>query len=358
MRLMTARDQRPSLRFVEGINVELTYGCQLDCPHCLQADQRARGETAWADPEPIRRALIEALDLGLIRTGINFTGGEILRAGSPLPALLETTRALGVPVRLNTNGWWGRARRFLVGKLRFDSAEVLIGWLQAMGVAVLALSIDERYGRYPGLWSSNVAIVRRCERLRQPYELIFTGLTGDRIDAWRRRLADETATDLGMMAIRDMERVDIGAAAGRLDRGTEDDRQPLARLRQTDCALRGFYRPAFLHLAPDGGVRSCLYAVGAGWLGNIRTQSLRAIAEGFSGNPVTACFSGANFERTVTQVLPTQSEPARRLRHPCGLAATLARRIACDRLRSSAITGYSGDRRQRHGQAGDGTNGG
>lgn len=42
MRLMTARDQRPSLRFVEGINVELTYGCQLDCPHCLQADQRAR----------------------------------------------------------------------------------------------------------------------------------------------------------------------------------------------------------------------------------------------------------------------------------------------------------------------------
>lgn len=196
MCLMTARDQRPSLRFVEGINVELTYGCQLDCPHCLQADQRARGETAWADPEPIRRALIEALDLGLIRTGINFTGGEILRAGSPLPALLETTRALGVPVRLNTNGWWGRARRFLVGERRFDSAEVLIGWLQAMGIAA-----------------------------------------------------------------------------------------------------------------------------------------------GFSGNPVTACFSGANFERTVTQVLPTQSEPARRLRHPCGLAAAQARRIAEGARRSASLVG-------------------
>lgn len=98
---------RPSLHWVEGINFELTYGCNLSCDHCLQADLRARGWSGWAAPGPIRQAILDAHALGWVGLGINFSGGEILRAGSPLPRLLETTAALGIPVRVNTNGWWG-----------------------------------------------------------------------------------------------------------------------------------------------------------------------------------------------------------------------------------------------------------
>lgn len=327
MRTPATRDKRPSLRFVEGINFELTYGCQLDCPHCLQADHRARGETAWADPGSIQRALIEATHLGLVREGVNLTGGEILCAGSPLPMLLATTRALDVPVRLNTNGWWGLAQQIRIGERHFGRAVDLIVWLQSMGVAVLVLSIDKRFERYPGLWASNVAIVRLCERLQQPYELVFTGLSSDRIEATLQRLADATATGLSMMAISDMECVDIGAAAGTLARRTVDDHPRLEWLRQSDCGLRGFYRPSFLHVAPDGGVRSCLYAVGAGWLGNIRTQSLTRIVAGFAANPVVRCFSGAGLEAAAESYLTSETDGGRKPRHPCALAAELAKRI-------------------------------
>ena len=319
--------KRPSLRFVEGVNFELTYGCNLSCPQCLQADSRARGDTAWADPEPIRRAMIEAVRLGLTRAGINLTGGEILRAGSPLPKLLETTDEMGVPVRLNTNGWWGQARRFQVGSQRFNTPEDLIVWLQAMGVAVLALSVDKRYERYPALWRGNVAIIRHCERLQQPYELVCTGLSPEEIDAAIQTLTREVGAELRLMAISAMERVDIGAAAGTLEQAPIADIGPLERLRQTDCALNGFYRPFFLHVAPDGGVRSCLYAVGSGWLGNIRTQTLREIVEGFETNPVVRFFSGASFETTVKQIA-ADADDARFPRHPCGLAAALARRLS------------------------------
>jgi hypothetical protein len=327
MRITATRDKRPSLRFVQGINVELTYGCQLDCPHCLQADHRARGETAWADPGPIQRALREALDLGLIPVGINLTGGEILRAGSPVPMLLETTRALGVPVRLNTNGWWGRARQFRIGEQGFATAEELILWLQSMGVAILALSMDERFVRYPALWSSTVTIVRLCERLQQAYELIFTGLSSEQIDVMLGRLAEETRTELRMMAISDMERVDIGAAVGTVDRGMLNDPHPLERLRQTDCGLRGFYRPVFLHLAPNGGVRSCLYAVGAGWLGNIHTQSMTEIVAAFATNPVVRCFSGAGLASAAEAHWSSIRDDSRRPCHPCALAVELARHV-------------------------------
>lgn len=328
MRHSTAtRALRPSLQFVKAINVELTYGCQFDCPHCLQADHRARGEMAWADPGPIQRALTEALDIGLIRQGVNFTGGEILRADSPLPLLLETTQALGIPVHLNTNGWWGHARQIQIGERHFDTAAELIAWFQSMGVALLALSMVKRFVRYPALWSSNVAILRLCERLQQPYELIFTGLSAAKIDELLGRLAEETGTELEWMTLSDMERVDIGAASGSLDQGRLDELPLLERLQQTDCGLRGFYRPAFLHIAPGGGVRSCLYAVGAGWLGNIHIQSLTEIVAGFAANPVVRCFSGADLSSVVETQWSNLMSGCQRPRHPCALAVDLARGI-------------------------------
>ena len=68
---MKQHGSRPSLLWVEGINFELTYGCNLSCAHCLQADLRARGLTGWAAHVFEQRA-----NNRIIRPSAEYTGVE------------------------------------------------------------------------------------------------------------------------------------------------------------------------------------------------------------------------------------------------------------------------------------------
>ena len=307
---------RPSLHWVEGINFELTYGCNLSCDHCLQADLRARGWSGWAAPGSIRQAILDAHALGWVGLGINFSGGEILRAGSPLPRLLETTAALGIPVRVNTNGWWGRARHIRIGERVFADADAVIAWLQDAGVAVLALSYDRCLAQYPGLWRSVVAVIEHGERRALPTELILTGVADSEAEILPAWLEARIGRPCAHLTIMQTDLVDLGGAA-RCD-AVVTPQVAAERLRQTDCRLRGFYRPHVLHVGPDGGVRSCMMAAGAGWLGNLHQERLPALARGFADNPVVRWFA-ANAARPFV--------PAHGLsgRHPCAVAVAQAR---------------------------------
>ena len=80
-----------------------------------------------------------------------------------------------------------------------------------------------------------------------------------------------------------------------------------------------------LHVTPDGGVRTCMYASGAGWLGNIRRQRLLEIAADFAGNPVTRLFARDPLPVAADDDMPPGSVLVRQFRHPCAAAAVLAR---------------------------------
>ncbi|WP_296697537.1 hypothetical protein [Thiocapsa sp. UBA6158] len=244
------------------------------------------------------------------------SGGEILRAGSPLPRLLETTAALGIPVRVNTNGWWGCARHIRIGERVFADADAVIAWLQDAGVAVLALSYDRRLAQYPGLWRSVVAVIEHGERRALPTELILTGVADSEAEILPAWLEARIGRPCAHLTIMQTDLVDLGGAA-RCD-AVVTPQVAAERLRQTDCRLRGFYRPHVLHVGPDGGVRSCMMAAGAGWLGNLHQERLPALARSFGDNPVVRWFA-ANAARP--------SVPAHGLsgRHPCTVAVAQAR---------------------------------
>ncbi|EIC22827.1 radical SAM protein [Thiorhodovibrio frisius] len=316
------RLRRPSLRFVEAINFELTYDCPLACRHCLQADLRRAGHTGWAKPAPIIAAIQDAVALGLIKTGVNFTGGEILRPGSPLPPLLEATQSLGVPVRVNTNGWWGLARHLEIGEHRFRDATAVLDWLADSGVSLLAFSWDRRFDQYPELKRSLLHIIGLCEQRHQPYQVIITGETPEEQAALERDLLEQTLKPLHLAEPVVMDLIDIGAA--RCADGQAQDMPIAERLAQTPCAGRGFYRPSLLHVAPNGQVRSCLYAPGAGWLGSLQHESLETIVRQFADNRVVRAFAEGRPERLLEPHGSEARETVNRHQHPCALAAGLA----------------------------------
>lgn len=212
----------------------------------------------------------------------------------------------------------GCARHIRIGERVFTDADAVIAWLQDAGVAVLALSWDRRVARYPGLGRSVVAIIEHGERRAQPIELILTGVAdseAESLPAWLEARIGRTCAHLTIMQT---DLVDLGGAT-RCD-AVNTPQVAAERLRRTDCGLRGFYRPRVLHVAPDGGVRSCMMAAGAGWLGNLHQARLPVLAQGFVDNPVVRWFA-ANAARPS---VPAQGLPGH---HPCAVAVALARSL-------------------------------
>ena len=63
--------------FVTAVNLELTYGCNLACTHCLQGAMRPKGsDVRWLKLDLIRTLLHDAEWLGLLGLGLNLTGGK------------------------------------------------------------------------------------------------------------------------------------------------------------------------------------------------------------------------------------------------------------------------------------------
>lgn len=312
--------------FVQAINLELTYGCNLACSHCLQEPLRPSGRETWLPQDLIGRCLEQAQVLGLLRRGLNVTGGETFRPGSPLLEVLAMAQRLGIPTRANTNAWWGLGSAIAIGQHTFASDAAVVEALQVRGLHRLALSLDDRYSQYPQLLDRVLRVCRLCESAGLEVELVCTGSSPELIHAVKTSLQASLGHPPQHLRLTPMELVDVGAAAPQELRPLRP--RTLAALAQTaDCRGHGFDRPYYLHVTPDGGVRSCLYAPGAGWLGNLHHQSLQEILNAAALNPVVALFAGGDLEAFVQEHLEPWAHLYRQPAHACTAAALIARLV-------------------------------
>ena len=309
--------------FVRAINLELSYSCNLACSHCLQTPLRPKGQPQWLDPALVRSLLEQAVELDLLGMGLNVTGGETFAAGSPLLEVLENAAGLELPVRANTNAWWGLQQNIRLGERLIADDEALVALLQRSGLGRLALSLDDRYQQYPELLERLVRVATLCERQGLAYEFVSTDADPEAFKVVLQRIAGG-AGSLTHARVTPMEMVDIGSAAPR-------QHQPLAcdglaaLARRSDCGTAGFHRPTYLHVNPEGGVRSCLYAPGAGWHGDLNRQSLRSILNAAASNPVLQLFERGELGSFVARHLDPWRHLYRQVEHGCGAAALIAR---------------------------------
>ena len=316
--------KKPSLAFVQAVNLELTYDCNWDCGHCIQQGIRKRLAGTWLPTSVGNQVLKDAWFAGLLSAGVNFTGGEVFLPKSNLPELMEVARSLKIEVRINTNGWWGNRENIRVGQMEFRSPAHVVGWLRESGVALLALSYDTRYTARPEAWDSVASVIRECENQGQLYQIVCTGV--GRRGAFA--LCDHLTERAGISPNRlvPMEMIDIGGASGQ-------DGKPLQWTSALElgycvpCGGKGFHRPTLLHIAPDGGVRTCLYAPGGGWMGNVNRESLLNIVNRFAENPVAAAFTSGEAESFAETNIKPYAQVYRSVNHPCAALAVLARAI-------------------------------
>ena len=132
---------------------------------------------SWADLNAIKRALKDGMDLGLLETGVNFTGGEILVQGSPVLELVRFASNLGVNVRVNTNSWWAKNQNIRIGSEIFNSDTDVVKAFKEAGAKQFALSLDDRYETYPGLLNKMITVSTICESLELEYQWVMTSAT-------------------------------------------------------------------------------------------------------------------------------------------------------------------------------------
>jgi len=310
--------------FVKGVNIELTYSCNLACSHCLQAPLRDGNQHGWLDESVAVRFLEQAQWLGLTRLGCNITGGETFMPGSPILEILQRTNHLGIATRANTNAWWGNHKNIIIGKNLFCSDEELVNRLCECGLSRLALSLDNRYEQYPELLDRVIRIAFLCENHQLPYEFVSTEPnTNIRIKA-SIALNKAIGRAPKFMQITPMKVVDIGAAKpSNLKKLVVENLDQLAL--QSPCSGAGFHRPYYLHMAPDGGIRSCLYAPGGGWYGNMFHQSLRDILNSVSCKLVIQIFEQKRLDSFVAKYLMPWQHYYRSIGHSCTASALIAR---------------------------------
>ena len=310
--------------FVRAINLELTYGCNLACNHCLQASMRPKNsDVRWLSLDWIRSLIFEADWLGLLSLGLNVTGGEIFAPQSPLLDVLVEVQQRGIQTRVNTNAWWGHGRQLQIGFERFESDVDVIDRLQSLRLGRLALSLDNRYVQYPDLLDKVVRVASLCEQRSQPYEFVIT--SPDQA-VWNQvlfALEDAIGASPQLLKLTPMDEVDLGAAASR-STASVDAQQLSGLIKASPCGGQGFHRPYYLHVTPEGGVRSCLYGPSGEWLGNLRCQSLREILNTAATNPVCQLFEQEAYEAFLEQWFQPWQHLYQGLRHPCSVSAVVA----------------------------------
>jgi len=310
--------------FVTAINIELTYSCNLACSHCLQAPIRPAGLSQWLDTAIVKQALLEAKCLGLTRTGCNLTGGETFMPHSPILELIAYANNIGTPARANTNAWWGNHQNIKIGDMVFPTDSSLVEYLKEIGLGRLALSLDDRYLQYPELLERVIRVASLCEKQNQPYEFVITEPNPSIHQQAIKLLHESIGGYPQFMVSTPMEMVDVGAAKitpGFSDQNNEIDKLALS----SPCAGKGFHRPYYLHIAPDGGVRSCLYAPAGGWLGNISEVNFFNILNAAAANPVFKLFEHDELANFVETYLNPWQNQYRSIGHGCAASALIAR---------------------------------
>ena len=283
-------------------------------------------------------ALHDAKALGFTSAGVNFTGGEPFLPESNLPQLLKTAHSLNLKTRINTNAWWGTEKSILLGDLRFASCGHVIRWLRDMEVEILALSFDKRFMADPHFGDRTISVIRECEAQGQPYQVVITGAKPNEVElAWHRLTSIEGIVPHHMIPVH-MDLVDLGSAS----------ELPVSDVEvNASCDGKGFFRPIYLHISPSGGVRTCLYAASAEWLGNLNTRSLRDIRNEFDRHPVVERFRRNTLSELADEYLTTYSECGYRLpKHPCA-SSVLIVKLMEELLRIKRLKGRSPTKKER-----------
>jgi hypothetical protein len=338
---------RPALfpfAFVQAVNIELTYACNLACSHCLQDGLRPSGPPAWPELTGLVQVLEDGKLLGLMRTGVNITGGEICLAGSPVLELLAAAAEQAIPTRANTNAWWGGKGPISIGAQQFADDRAVVAALRERQLGRLALSLDRRYAQYPELLDRLVRVTTLCEEAGQDYEVVATEPDRALAQLTLEKLQSALGQPPSHLRITPMETVDIGAAAldGHHGRALEPDE--IGDLIHTaPCGTRGFHRPYYLHIAPDGGLRSCLYAPAAGWLGSVHQRPLAALLNAAARNPVVQLFASGDFEEFIDRVITPWRHLYADPHHGCAASALVARIAGEVQQLESAAGGPLGD---------------
>ena len=263
---------KSSLLFVNTVNFELTYKCSYSCAHCLQKNIKKQ-TVAELSTEEVKTAILHSHISGLCSLGINFTGGEVLGNRDDIFEILEFTRSLGIKYRLNTNSWWANENHLNIGKRYFPSARHLVDYIKSLKIEMFAFSCDLRL-HSPIHRRNLLSSVKLCEEAGIKYQLIFTGL--ETSDIWKIILSLKNGcVNLKYMIPVAMEMVDIGGGAD------IKDKTFCNQSNQSYCNKKGFYRPATLHVSPDGKVRTCLYAIGLNDCGSLREMTMLDIVHNF-----------------------------------------------------------------------------
>ncbi len=319
-----ASDAKFPFIFVTAVNIELTYSCNLACSHCLQAPIRPAGISQWLDAAIIKQALLEAKCLGLTRIGCNLTGGETFMPHSPILELIAYANNIGIPARANTNAWWGNHQNIKIGDMLFPSDSSLVKYLKEIGLGRLALSLDDRYLQYPELLARVIRVASLCEKQNQPYEFVITEPNPSIHQQAIKLLHESIGGYPQFMVSTPMEIVDVGAA--KITPGFSDQYHEIDKLAlSSPCAGKGFHRPYYLHIAPDGGIRSCLYAPAGGWLGNISEVNFFNVLNAAAVNPVYKLFEHDELADFVEIYLNPWKDQYRSIGHGCAASALIAR---------------------------------
>ena len=328
--LAVEQPERPAVAlpflFVKALNFELTYGCNLACTHCLQNALRPPDRRfPWVDVVAVKRALREAKMLGLATVGVNFTGGEIFVEGSPVLTLVRFAAAeLGLQVRVNTNATWGTKRGIRIGSEHFATGLDVVRAFKKAGTMIMALSLDDRYSTYPGLLDKVIAVAAACEKAGLRYQVVMTDAETELQTDALSRLTQAIGHVPRFLEPVLMETVDIGGSGEWTKKPM--DAASLAMLPDNSlCGRKGFYQPILLHVSPDGGIRGCLYAPGAGYLGNIRKERLIDVLNRAVANPVAKLFENSGLEEFTAKYVAPWSELYRKIEHPCAASALVAR---------------------------------
>lgn len=310
---------RCSLLAVTGVNFELTYDCNLNCAHCLQQGIR-RFTRGHLSTQAVKDAVFQVYLSGLCTSGVNFTGGEVLGHRNDFFEIAEYTGSLGIPYRLNTNSWWSRKSGLELPGRRFESPLDLVRHLKSIGLGQFAFSYDERMSN-SDLFDNLVAAIKLCEIARIGYQIIFTGVDPAKIGGIINELHKAAGFFLNYLVPVSAEMADIGGCTG-------DNAAYAWQSNKADCRDKGFYHPAFLHVSPDGKVRTCMYAVGSANVGDITENAFTDLINDFPGNTTGRCFTSparkqAEFDNLVAPYLASY----RPFVHECTRNAVLVRTI-------------------------------
>ncbi|MBI5399320.1 radical SAM protein [Candidatus Saganbacteria bacterium] len=334
--------------YLEVVDFELTYGCNLSCAHCQQGKMEDRQAEPLLTEAIVKKTLDDAKFAGIIRRGINFTGGEPLLYRPDILRLLEHVRDLDCYTRLNSNGWWGKQNNISIGGRNFTGSRELVRQLMESGLTLLALSLDglaithdKRRGK-PGLFSRVMDVINSCQAEGLLIRLIATG-----VPLKEREPLTKLITSLGLPVDASIEKpgsqgqsfyglgfretVEIGSAALSLPEKLTNLTWGSALLENSLllCHGRGFARPKILHIDPLGNVRTCTFAMGLANMGNVVKESLLDILNRYPSDHVSKTFIEHFYNHN--DALPSAIKRLflpdfyRQFQHPCAFLVVLAR---------------------------------